>query len=374
MVRFDKQFATILLDGQAQLSEHDPGDPSWIEKIEKFSQLCEGGVSQEHIAFLGTAILAKALDSRAHLFALKSTPDETAEEVNALPARTLCHTVLVPLAAGLGIDLGVKSREPLNHQPYLRMKRLDDRISIRPADRVAFDYMVELVRQLQGIRESVDANSVLRAFIAVRRRYHARDVEAPTAIPIKRASLIDAVAKLLAEDPEDATRARAVLAGLLDVFVGVVKVEIRGNHAPKQAAPRDVCMRWRSGNKGWETVFEIHDGPVTDKEIRRLADKCVSLGAPKAAIVQTAGRPARLDVLAFRVLAQARNVDLVIFDGWAELVDQILFWSELPEAAALQNMIAAIRARLVQEGASSTPAELWQSLTTTDAARESVGA
>jgi hypothetical protein len=48
-----------------------PVDAAWKAKIEKLSQLCEDGVSKTHIAFLGTEILAKSMDRKVDLYAIK---------------------------------------------------------------------------------------------------------------------------------------------------------------------------------------------------------------------------------------------------------------------------------------------------------------
>jgi hypothetical protein len=53
-------------------------------------------------------------------------PNLARANANAYSARTLCHTVLVPLAAELGFNIGVTGREPLDNQPYLRMTRLGE--------------------------------------------------------------------------------------------------------------------------------------------------------------------------------------------------------------------------------------------------------
>lgn len=366
MARLDKQFATVLMNGQAQLSECDPGDPSWIQKVEKLSQLCDGA-STSHIAFLGTAILAKALDYRADLLALKPAPDDEQDQANAFPARALCHTVLVPLAAELGINLGGKGREPLNHQPYLRMKRLDDKLSVQPSDRIAFDYTVELVREVHQVRESVIANSALRAFISVRRKVQAKDIASERVTAMRPAALIEAIAKLTEDDPENGKRAQATLAGLLDVFAGVARVKILRNDDPSRGNRADVCLRPRSNGKEWEKIFEIHPAPLNEKDVRSLTDKYLAMGTPEAAVVMIGDRQPRLDLLTFRALAQARGVNLAIFEGWSDFVEQVLFWSELPKTAASQAAVPAIRARLIQVEASPAAAELWQTLTRSSA-------
>lgn len=370
MVRLDKHFASVLMHAQAQLSERDPGDASWIQKIEMLSQLCEDGVSKNHIAFLGTAILAKSLDYRADLFAIKPTPADDKDRENAFSARTLCHTVLVPLATELGINLGVTGREPLNNQPYFRMKRLDDGTPVHPGGRIAFDYMIELVRELQQVRESVAANSALRAFISVRRKYQPKRADADGAPSISPAGLLDSIVKLIEENSEGGKRAQAIVAGLLDVFAGVARVESGRIKEPSRRCPGDVCVRSRSNANDWEKAFEVVDNPVTDTSVRLFANKCLAMGVCEAAIVMAGGRQPRLDVRTLRAWAQAQGLDLAIFESWSDFVEQVLFWSELPKAAASQAAVPAIRARLIQVEASAAAVELWRALTMSGAHRE----
>lgn len=150
-MRIDKKQAAGIVRAEAARSEAGDADPSWTEKVKRLSQLCADGVSSTHIAFLGTAILAKAVNRKADLFAIK--PSHARDNPNAFSARSLCHGVLVPLAAELGFSIGVTGREPLNNQPYFRMTRLDDGTPVHPGARAAFNYMVELVHELDGLPE-----------------------------------------------------------------------------------------------------------------------------------------------------------------------------------------------------------------------------
>jgi hypothetical protein len=168
-MRLDRVRAAEIIREQAARLKSDKGAPQWIIKVERLSQLCETGISKTHIAFLGTAMLAKTLDLRADLFAIK--PTHARDNAKAFSARTLSHSVLVPLAAELGINLGVTGREPLNNQPYFRMERLDVGTPVHAGGRAAFDYMLSLVRELQELRSQDQALGALRAFIGVRMGY-----------------------------------------------------------------------------------------------------------------------------------------------------------------------------------------------------------
>ena len=108
-----RAIATTVLREEAAKAEEGPVDASWSAKIERLSQLCSDGRSMTHIAFLGTTMLAKAVSLEADLYAIK--PKHAQDSDKAFSARTLCHGVFVPLAAELGINLGVTGREPLNN-------------------------------------------------------------------------------------------------------------------------------------------------------------------------------------------------------------------------------------------------------------------
>jgi hypothetical protein len=112
--------AAKIVNEEALASDTDSLSTEWVDKVETLSQFCEKGVSKTHIAFLGTAMLAKCINMKADLLAIK--PNHSKDNPYAFSARSLCHSVLVPLAAEIGFSLGVSGREPLNNQPYFRMK------------------------------------------------------------------------------------------------------------------------------------------------------------------------------------------------------------------------------------------------------------
>jgi len=208
--------ATSVLREQAKLALTDDVDPAWVGKVEQLSSLCEAGIAKTHIAFLGTAMLAKAVDFRVDLFAIKPTHDPL--NPNAFSARQLCHGVLVPIAAELGISLGRSGREPLCNQPYGSMTRLDDGTPVHRGARAAFDYMMTLIRELQELPNEEAALVPLRAFLAVRREQPRRYEGA--AAKISPQQLTDAIVTLVKSDSEGGKRAQAIAAGLLDGYAG----------------------------------------------------------------------------------------------------------------------------------------------------------
>src|SRR5687767_11181598 len=63
-MKFDRESAKAMLRAQAAAINDSSVDENWCAKVERLSQLCQG-LSKTHIAFLGTALLAKALAPKA---------------------------------------------------------------------------------------------------------------------------------------------------------------------------------------------------------------------------------------------------------------------------------------------------------------------
>ncbi len=82
------------------------------------------------------------------------------EEVGQLlkTARGLAHGVLVPHAPHLDINLGVTGREPLNNQPYFRIKRVETDMPVHGNARPAIDALLELLNVINTIRSQDPLN------------------------------------------------------------------------------------------------------------------------------------------------------------------------------------------------------------------------
>ena len=357
-MNIDKNLAAVLVRTAAAVGP-DTLDPSWIEKVENLSRLCLDG-PKTHIAFLGTAMLAKAMNRNADLFAIK--PEHAPNNPNAFSARTLCHTVLVPLAAELGISIGVTGREPLNNQPYFRMTRLDDGTPVHAGGRAAFDYMLGLVHELQALPDESGALAALRAFLAVRRRHQPRYAPQPGEIAITQDRLIDMIRAFVGENSEGGRRAQAIVAGLMDVFAGPERVESGRINDPSRKYPGDVCVRSAIDPNVWEKAIEVRDKPCAMSDVQIFGKKCVDMGVREAAVVMVSDRQGLLDAQALMQWANSFGIGLTLFNGWADFVSQALFWAELYNPLAATSATVFIRQRLIAVEASPGAVELWQSL------------
>lgn len=360
-MKIDKSRAAALFREEAAAAETTTPDPAWVSKIERLSQLCEDGISKTHIAFLGTAILAMGVDARVDLYAIK--PKLAPTNPYAYSARSLCHAVVVPLAAELGISIGVTGREPLNNQPYFRIKRLGDDTPVHAGGRAAFAYMIELVSELSSLATEAEAREALRAFIAVRRKYQPRYLahEGETALTPER--LVAAIKALVRDDSEGGKRAQAVVAGLMDVFAGVERVESGRVNDPSRQHPGDVCVRSAVELDQWDKAIEVRDKPVTASDVQIFAKKCLSMGTREAAVVMVADDQARLDPDTLGAWAASFGLGLTVFRGWDSFVDQALFWADLSKPEAAAKAVGFIHERLRAVEASPEAVALWEQLT-----------
>ena len=364
-ISFNRQDAESVVRAAAAVdAEHV--DPAWVEKVKRLSELCEEGGSRTHIAFLGTAMIAKSLRADVDLFAIK--PKHAPGNPKAYSARSLCHGVLVPLAADLGVSIGVTGREPLNNQPYFRMSRLADDTPVRDRGRAAYDYMVRLVMELQVVPTLEQARAALAAFIAERRRHLARYSPPAGKVVISPEELREAVRALVQDDSEGGRRAQAVVAGLMDAFAGPERVVSGRINDPGRTYPGDVCVRAAAEVGGWEKAFEIRDKPVTMSDVQIFGNKCVSMGVHEAAVVAVAGGQAPLDHARLSEWSRELGIGMTLFESWNGIIDQALFWAGDSKPIAASRASRYIHERLIAVEASPRAVTLWARLTGRSAA------
>lgn len=359
-MEIDKETAVTIVREEAHLAGTGRVDREWKEKVEKLSRLCADGISSTHIAFLATSMLAKAVSRKADLFAIK--PKHAEGNPNAYSARSLCHGVLVPLSAELGFSLGVTGREPLNNQPYFRMNKLGDDTPVHERARPAFDYMVKLVRELDGLKKETAAREALRAFIAVRLTYQPRYMDHDEKTKVTPDQLVHVIREFVKDKSEGGRRAQAVVAGVMDVFASPDRVESGRINDPSRHYPGDVCVRSAEDSSIWEKAIEVRDKPVSANDVQIFGKKCADMGVREAALVMVAERQKKLDGAGLTQWASGFGIGLTLFHGWEEFVSQALFWSADAKPIAANRALRFIHQRLMTVEASPGAVSLWQSL------------
>lgn len=340
MLRIDRTIAEQVLREEAANADQDLGPTAWIERVEELSRLCEVGRIRTHIAFLGTAILAKAVDDRADLKWIK--PNHAKDAPFAFSARTLAENVLVPVAADLGIHIGVTSPQPLNNQPYFRMTFLGDSTPISVGGRPAFDYMVKLVSELATMK-APEARDALRAFVSVRRKFQPRYVDKPGELHVTPSSLANSIIAFVADQSEGGKRAQACVAGLFDAAFSPGQIVSGRINDPSRDHPGDVCVVI----DGVAKAVEVKDKPVTFNDVQIFGKKAVDMGVRDAAYVLVAARQERLDDNRLSEWAHGFGLSLTLFYDWGALVDQALYWSTLPKRDAAKLAAGRIVDRLI---------------------------
>lgn len=368
-MKIDKSKAENILREEAALAESSPTNSRWHSKITRLSRFCEAGGVRTHIAFLGTAILAKAVNSGVDLYAVKPTHNQ--DNPNSFSARSLCHSVLVPLAAELGFNIGVTGREPLNNQPYFRMTRLDDGTPVSANSADSFRYMLGIIKQLSLLESEEDAREALRAFISVRRNYtpsYNLDFEGNL---ISNAKLLEIIEYFVKNDSENGKRAQAVVAGFMDVFAGESRVESGRINDPSRHYPGDVCVQSREDDGVWEKAFEVRDKPVALSDIYIFGNKCLSMGVLEPAIVMLSERQEPVDFEALSHWEDRTGIGVTLFLGWNAFINQVLFWADLPRVESVLKAVKFIHKRLISIEASQEALTLWEDLVNSDYRTES---
>jgi hypothetical protein len=286
-MKIDRHKAEQIVREEANNLSQSKIDPDWLKKILHFSKLCSEGTAKTHIAFLGTSILAKSVEPSVNLYDIKPTLAKNSR--NSYSARTLCHTVLVPMAAELGINIGVTGREPLNNQPYFRMTRLGDDTPVRQSGLEAFNYMLSLIDELSKAKTSESARKALRAYIFVRKQHQRSYAVDNSEIKINIKVLPDLFEEFVSQNSESGRRAQAIVAGLLDVCYGSDRVESGRINDPSRKYPGDVCIRSSADPRKFDVAYEVRDKSVSYSDIQIFGKKCVDMSVSTGAIV-TASR------------------------------------------------------------------------------------
>jgi hypothetical protein len=337
-------------------------DAAWRAKVEQFAKLCDAaGSSKTHLAFLCTAMLAKALDPSVNLYAIK--PNHSPPGVRSYSARTLCHQVVVPLSAELMFGIGVTGREPLNNQPYFRMERLDDGTPVGHGAKPAFDAMMHMVAELQSATDSTLPREALRAFVAAQRASWRTYAGADVDVGISATTLLHAIETLHSEDLEGGRRAQAIVAAVMDVVYGEDNVESGRVNDPSRRHPGDVCVRSSIDPERWGKAIEVRAKPVSESDVQVFARSCQAWEVDDVVIVAVAPQQAPLNRCELASWAEVHGISLTLFTSWRELVEQALFWCQQAKLDAAYLVACQIHTRLVGVEASHETVARWAELT-----------
>ncbi len=345
--------ARRILKDEADRASESTIDKTWVKYIEEISKLCEEAQTRTHVAFLGTAILAKATDPTIDVFSIKSI-----DRAGSYSARTLAHNVLVPMAPALGVHLGVTGREPLNNQPYFRMERLDDGTRIHKNASKLFARLIEVIHKLSKVSQQ-EAKRALRSFVYVRRNYQPKYLPLSGQYNLSSDDLTTMIRTFVGEESDGGKRAQAVVAGLLDIFAGEERVFAGRVNDPSRHYPGDVAVRLND-DSGWEKAFEVRDKAVSFSDIQIFTQKCVLEKVREVGIVAISSVQTEIRLEESSAWAKYLGIGMRIFTDWRTFVVENLFWSPSTNTASLA--LTAIHNRLVEIEAPEASVKRWMGL------------
>lgn len=337
----DARKAADILAREAGRAAADNAPLAWVERIRGFSRICKEADCQTHVAFLGTAILAKCVAPKVDPGAIKAKLGG-----NAYSARSLCHGVLVPASRELGFSLGVSGREPLNNQPYFRIERLGDGTPVHGRAAAAFALVEEMVRELSAVRSSDMLCSILRAYILVRREFNA--VYKPLlskgqmSVPAFACFLEDFAAGV---DAEGGKVAQAVVKGVLSAGLSWAEVESGRINDPSRKTPGDVIARAPNGKVA--IAVEVRDKPVSESDILIFADECIAAGIGVCGVFAIAPNQGPLNMAKIADIEQQSGVLIRLFLSWRDLVEEVFAWGSIEGGTVTIKAIEAIHAAAI---------------------------
>jgi hypothetical protein len=354
-IQIDKDEAEQVLREAAQTIDEGSTSERWERLVELLSTACAKD-NKTHIAFLGTAMLAKATNLKADVYSVKAGADTP----GAHSARSLGHSVLVPLAPKLGIDLGVTGREPLNNQPYFRPMRVSAEMVVHGGAKATLTILLRVLAALDQIESKEEALLALRSFIRVRNQFKTKYAQLKNPVDrISVAKLVQKVAGFVAEDSEGGKRAQAIVAGLLDSYAGPDRVVVDKVNDPDRHMPGDVGVRNISQAESWDVVFEVRDKPVSVADLYHFGEKLSRNGIGKGAVAAVSAKQKSLDITEVRDWAAERGVTLVYLVGWDTIVSQVVLWTPSRTSDSLGMAAERIYHRLIQLEVSAEGVGRW---------------
>lgn len=352
----DLDVARSTFDRAVILADGGGADQAWEKRIVYLSKVCETA-PKTHIAFLGTALLAKASNLAVDVFALHvkaGTP-------GAYSARAIAQHILVPGARLAKVDIGVSGKEPLNNQPYFRHHYVSREMVVHSRAKAALEVVCDLLDDLSTVANLESALAALAAFVIVRKGYWKEP--APYSSPEGALVLIEFVQLLedfVSQNSEGGRRAQAVAAGLMDAFQDAGAVETQRINDPSRDIPGDIAVYHTTDESAPvpRMVVEVRDKPVTDSDLDIFSSQAAKMVGRAAMLAVSFGQQP-LDISSAQARAARLGLDLEVFIGWIPYARQIFFWSPDDAAKAIRAAHEFIYERLIDLECSAEAQEAW---------------
>lgn len=238
-----------------------------------------------HISFLGTMILAKATNTSADSFSLKSS----AGTPGSYSARSLCKDVLAKLAIEHHLDIGVKGREPLNNQPYFSKSKIND------IDNIAIGHssiIIKNIIKIASIFESKEKNYSENDFICFLNYYCLKRLR-KNKIELKLHAFEDDFFLLrtwinhFEADEKSMFEKAKIVQSLVTSIISAIyhdeyELETYLINDPDVTKPGDVCLK-KDGKRF--RVFEVRAKIVDESDISHIVSKSLEQNVHRITIL-----------------------------------------------------------------------------------------
>lgn len=348
--------ALALLERATKDARAGQVDQTWAKRVSELRNVAFPSSITYSIAF-GAAALAKSTDPKVDALSVKARAGGRAYSM-----RGIGNGVLAANALRLGIDLGLRKREPLNNQPFFSINSVED-IEDRSDNHAVRSKLIELLKVLDR-ETAAGAFNALTAYIA--------SCPVPVAAPkmahragddLDQRGLVHAIERFVSEDSERGARAQAVAAGLVDVKFGTERVRVEGVYSPSRNHPLDVAVLTEADGDEFELAYEVRDKPVVAAEIGFVAQAAQQWGIRYAGLlaISRAQRPFDPNALAEQQAVAVRfGVFVRVFTGWTEFVADALWYPVKP--ATPGDAYRAIYGRLADLDVSPEGVASWRGL------------
>lgn len=339
----------LVLENAVALAESDTELPElWLGRVERISDSPFG----TYIAALGTALLAKASDSRIDALTIKSKAGPHAYSMRGVAK------VLAERAGDYGYHLGVTGPEPLNNQPWFGSSRVDRITNLHPE---AKPFHRDLVRYLSDLNRLSEEESLraLAAFIRLRLTYGQEEKARAGSLRATGGAsfvdLVEIVETFVLNDSEGGRRGQALVAAVLDLAHD--EVDLAAINDPRIF---DVLVR----GQGAETLgVDVKQKPVDEAAVTHLAREAAARSVDKVLMVALAPDQRPLDrPRLFEICSEEHGVLAGVYEGVPELLTQVALQSPLSLADFARSLPERYLLRMQEQGVTATGQQFWVDL------------
>ncbi|ABA87678.1 restriction endonuclease, Sac I superfamily [Syntrophotalea carbinolica DSM 2380] len=350
--------ACKILHEEFERTSSEPEDDleaQWRIRVKRLSELCPYRKSATFIAALGTAILAKSVNSKVDVFCiLERDGGDT-----SYSARSLADKVWAKERAYLEINLGANRANPLNNVPFIGRARIDGIENVR--NKEGYEYLCECLNALSEIKQEVLARTVLRAFIASQKETDVRTFEvgkeAGDYLVIQ--SLSEIIDRFVCIDSEDGRRAQASAAGLLVTAFGKENIEVGHVNDPDRNFPLDIGVYNSAEEGSFHSAIEVKDKKIEGSDLLASIDKACEMKIFNVLYLAIAKTQTPFNLEREYVYARNKGCRLIVFFCWQEFCKACFAVSDVVGASAFGFAYRAIGEQLIELGVSQEGIDLW---------------